>query len=156
MLAEHFTSIGGASMRIILLSWNGSAWQELAGGTNGYVNALALDDNGKLYVGGEFTDCRRRQPGQSYCHVGWNLAHFGRRIGWKCARVLALDPDGNLYAGGEFYYAGSLYVNHIAMWDGSEWHALDGGLSCSNYIEALTFDSDNRLYAGGYFCLCGR
>ena len=70
-------------------------------------------------------------------------------------RALALDSNGNLYAAGEFTHAGGLFVNHIAMWDGSQWHALGGGLSGSNHVLALTFDGDGRLYAGGYFGYAG-
>ena len=60
-----------------------------------------------------------------------------------------------MYAAGEFTHAGGLFVNHIARWDGSQWHALGSGLSGSNYVLALTFDGDGRLYAGGYFGYAG-
>jgi hypothetical protein len=69
--------------------------------------------------------------------------------------ALALDSSGKLYAAGEFTQAGSLYANHIAMWDGSQWNALGGGLNGSNYVLDLTFDGDGRLYAGGYFGYAG-
>ncbi|MBI5583321.1 MAG: IPT/TIG domain-containing protein [Deltaproteobacteria bacterium] len=151
-----FTAIGGASANY-LARWNGAAWSELAGGTNGYVNALAHRD-GKLYVGGEFTTVGGGLSGGNPASriAMWDGTWHTLGEGLNgTVYALALDNAGNLYAAGEFTYAGSLYVNHIALWDGSQWHALGGGLSGSNYVLALTFDGDGRLYAGGYFSQAG-
>jgi len=35
--------------------WNGSAWDPMSSGLNGTVNALAIDSNGNLYAGGNFS-----------------------------------------------------------------------------------------------------
>ncbi|MCP4546358.1 MAG: T9SS type A sorting domain-containing protein [bacterium] len=44
------------------------------------------------------------------------------------ANVLDIEDDnGRLYVAGAFTYAGGIPVNYIAMWDGTEWHALDDG-----------------------------
>ena len=148
-----FSTIGGISAAN-LASWNGSAWQEFAGGTNAPVNALVQAVDGKLYVGGEFTIVGTANPASYiavYYEGTWHTLASG--LDGKVL-VLALAPDGNLYAGGEFSYAGSLYVNHIARWDGSSWHALGGGLD-HKYIQAITFDQENRLVAGGYFSYAG-
>ena len=145
-----FNSIGGASAAY-LSRWNGAAWSELAGGTNGYVNALARDD-GRLYVGGEFTTVGGGLSGGNPANriAMWDGTWHTLGDGFNGpVRALALDSNGNLYAAGEFTHAGSLFVNHIARWDGSQWHALGSGLSGSNYVLALTFDGDGRLYAGG-------
>ena len=151
-----FNSIGGASAAY-LSRWNGAAWSELAGGTNGYVNALARDD-GRLYVGGEFTTVGGGLSGGNPANriAMWDGTWHTLGDGFNGpVRALALDSNGNLYAAGEFTHAGSLFVNHIARWDGSQWHALGSGLSGSNYVLALTFDGDGRLYAGGYFSHAG-
>jgi hypothetical protein len=147
-----FTNMGGASA-LNLARWNGAAWVALAGGTNGYVNALAWKD-GKLYVGGEFTSVGGGNPASRIALYDGIWHTLGDGFDGP-VRALALASNGDLYAAGEFSYAGNLYVNHIARWDGSQWHALGGGLSGSNYVLALTFDGDGRLYAGGYFGSAG-
>ncbi len=150
--AFHKTSGANADY---IAEWNGAAWQELGGGTNGSVNALAWEGgSGRLYAGGEFTDVG---DGNAAAHIAmwdgsaWHALGDGLD---GAVRSLALDANGRLYAGGEFTYAGDLYANHIAMWDGSAWHALGAGLS-SKYVETLIFDGDNRLVAGGYFGQAG-
>ena len=61
--------------------------------------------------------------------------------------AMALAPDGSLYAGGDFHEAGGVTVNHVARWDGSQWHALDTGTVGDVY--ALAVDAAGNLYAGG-------
>src|SRR3989339_1128827 len=38
-----------------LVRWNGSIWQDVGGGVNGEIYALAIDPSNNLYVGGSFT-----------------------------------------------------------------------------------------------------
>ena len=40
---------------------------------------------------------------------------------------------GELYAGGLFTRPASVTVNHIARWDGAEWHAMADGMAGSGY-----------------------
>jgi hypothetical protein len=58
-----------------------------------------------------------------------------------------------LYAGGNFTNAGGVAASSIAMWDGSSWAALGGGMN--GPVQALTeFDEGSgllALYAGGSF-----
>jgi trimeric autotransporter adhesin len=145
-----FTAIG-ATPTAYLARWNGAAWSELAGGTNGPVNALTWRD-GKLYVGGEFTTVGGGNPANRVALWDGTWHTLGEGLNGT-VHALALDALGNLYVAGEFTQAGGQYANRIARWDGSQWHALGGGLSGNVY--ALTFDGDGRLYAGGYFGYAG-
>lgn len=148
---------GGAFSALNHLAyWNGSAWQTFAGGTNGFVNAVAYDPvSDNLYVAGEFTEVGGGVPASYFAwhNPDWETVPVGQELD-GAVRSMAVDAQGNVYVAGDFTWAGNLYVNHIAMWDGAQWHALGGGLS-SKYVLALTFDGDGRLYAGGYFASAG-
>jgi hypothetical protein len=70
--------------------------------------------------------------------------------------ALAVDGSGNLYAGGDFLTAGGVSASHVAMWNGSSWSALGGGVEGYNRgVWALAEDSDGTLYMGGYFATVG-
>ena len=71
--------------------------------------------------------------------------------------VLAMTSDGmgNVYVGGNFTVAGGILANNVAMWDGSDWHALGQGVAGGGYtVEALVW-SGGKLYAGGSFSESG-
>jgi trimeric autotransporter adhesin len=65
--------------------------------------------------------------------------------------VYALVMDGtNLYVGGNFTAAGNVIANYIAMWDGSAWSSVGGGLN--GQVNALAIGpNDGYLYVGGSF-----
>src|SRR6187549_4289375 len=57
-----------------------------------------------------------------------------------------------LYVGGDFTNAGGVAAaDHVAMWNGTTWSALGGGLGDSpSAVYALAVDG-TRVYAGGSF-----
>jgi hypothetical protein len=70
--------------------------------------------------------------------------------------VRAIVQDGSdLYVGGEFRYADGIEVNHVAHWDGTQWHALGEGMDDTVLTlladDNCTLDPDDFLLAGGYF-----
>src|SRR6185369_7212800 len=85
--------------------WDGSHWSALGEGMNSSVGALAIYDDGSgpaLYAGGTFV--RAGNTG---------LGRGGRSV---------------LYACGNFFNAGGINTRGIAMWNGTQWHAVGGGL----------------------------
>jgi hypothetical protein len=62
--------------------------------------------------------------------------------------AIAFDSQGRLYAAGRFLNAGSTVVNRIAMWNGSQWFGLAGGLD-GNALSLATRGTD--VYVGGSF-----
>ena len=68
--------------------------------------------------------------------------------------VTSLGYDGEyLYAGGVFTEAGGVSVDHIAVWDGSQWSPLGDGTE--NAVATLAATSSHELLVGGYFTTAG-
>ncbi len=133
-------------------------WVSLPG-ANAEVDALELDTNGNLYVGGLFTNV----GGVDANHIAeWNGVTWmplGSGIN-GLVTSLAFDTSGNLYAGGNFTMAGGVSANYIARWDGTNWSGLSSGMSGQSSqfgltVYALAGDGSGSLYAGGSFTNAG-
>ncbi len=123
------------------------------GGTQAGFGALAAN-GGRVYLGGASA------PGGNgialWTNPGWSPLGQGSSNGVGDGEVLALTfgPDGSLYAGGGFYTAGGGFSQGITRWDGTNWHALGGGVGGATggqTVRALAFGNDGRLYLGGDF-----
>ncbi len=139
--------------------WNGSNWSPLGGGLNGSAHACLLDPDGRLVVGGMFT-----QAGGSTANnlAVWDpssqtWSSYGSGLDGEVT-ALAFDARGSLYIGGRFAKAGGQNASCITRWDGSRWSALGSGLyfnpssissRCS--VSALLLMPDGDLYVGGTF-----
>jgi hypothetical protein len=170
-----------------IAKWDGSSWEEIGGGTNRAVHALAVDHDGNLYVGGYFDTAGTvyahgiaMWDGNTWSPLG-NGVYGGPVIIWGMigtidpmgpvpvdtgyiGRVFALDVDesNHLIAGGIFDTAGAVPAKNVAKWDGSDWSAIGSGLSSSDIthqdsrvIYAVAAASGGIVYAGGYFDASG-
>lgn len=154
-----FTVIGDVLANGVA-KWDGSKWSALGSGitvrTIEPVRALAVDSNGIVYAGGDFTS-----PGNGIAKWDgnqWSSLSTGVKSclsGWCSASVyaLAVDSQNNLYVGGSFSYAGNNPALNIAMWNGGSWGALGTGVSAM--VRALTADSLGNIYVGGQFVTAG-
>jgi len=127
--------------------------QELTGGFNGSVNAMAVNPaDGTLYVAGSFTNATE---GSQCNHIAVYLSGFA---GWSWVglgdgvngNVHALMLHNNkLYVGGEFNTANGSAANHVAVFNllTNDWETI-GNLDGN--VKALTI-FNNELYAGGSF-----
>jgi len=66
--------------------------------------------------------------------------------------AVAMDGRGNLYAGGVFTSAGGLPANYLAVWNGSNWAPVGGGLNGPALALAV---EGTKLYVGGSFTRAG-
>ncbi len=158
--------------------WDGTRWHAFnVSGIGGPVHALtSWDPDGPgplpalLVAGGDFTVAGR--PGINYI-AWWNGTQWETFDSGMNARVNALttwDPDGpgpepaRLVAAGLFSYAGSVPANRVALWDGSRWAALGGGMTtnASDFPTRLTtWDPDGagplhrQLVMNGTFISAG-
>ena len=63
--------------------------------------------------------------------------------------AVAVD-DSNVFVGGSLTAAGNTRANLVARYDGTNWHALNNGLTFATGVSVLALDGTN-LYVGGGF-----
>jgi stage V sporulation protein SpoVS len=143
-----------------IAKWNGTSWSALGsngmgnGAINGSVYALAMDDAGRLFVGGNFVNA-------SNISVADYLAVWDGT--WSAVGTSALNnpvmalaaSETSVYVGGWFINAGGLApADYIAKWDGSNWSALgnngSGNGALNDVVDAIAVSGTN-LYVGGHF-----
>lgn len=152
----RFALIEGIEVNNIA-KWNSITreWSALGDGLNDTVVAMVFDDNGNLYVGGTFTnaggdpnaDSIAKWDGSTWSNITPNGAAFG-----GCSSLI-FDLNGDLYAGGSFALIDGVAAVRIAKWDGTTWTPLGSGANSS--VLTLEVDSQNNLYAGGFFTSMG-
>lgn len=124
-----------------------SDWSALGEGMAGVndrsVDTLAIDRDGNLYAGGDFTSAGGNSADYIAC---WNDNSWTALDPRATSPVLSLatDASGNLYAGGGL---------GIARWDGHSWSELGDGVFVLPYV--LTVDMEGNLYAGGLISSAG-
>ncbi|HEX5624962.1 MAG TPA: T9SS type A sorting domain-containing protein [Saprospiraceae bacterium] len=142
-------------------------------GITGYIYC-AVADGGNLYLGGNFTlagstvaNSIVKWDGQKWTSVGEGLQNG---VSGSVPAVYSIAfADGKLFAGGLFSRAGTVDVNGIAWWDGSNWHAL--GSDSTNGVRQILFNGtdstiqkgpvwslhahQDKIYVGGWFQFVG-
>lgn len=167
-----FTSAGAVSVNGIA-RWNGTEWSAVGSGegatdesgNSGWLHTVAVYD-GKLVIGGDFDFVDGVAAKNIAAWNGTSWSALGTGIygpeEWSTAEVRTLLAVGSkLYVGGSFELAGSVTANSIAMWNGSKWSAVGGGVTMVEggtpdlgEVYALAY-GNNTLYAGGYFNRAG-
>ena len=146
-----------------------------AGGADSDVNALAVDGNNNVYVGGYFTTL----GGQSRNRLA-RVTSAGAVDSWYPAggaihsqaastvNALAVDGNNNVYVGGFFTTLGGQSRNGIARVASAgtvdNWYPVNGATyyycssyhpyNCydsSSYVYSLAVDNSNNIYVGGAF-----
>jgi hypothetical protein len=139
-----------------IAQWNGSVWSALGKGINGYgnpsVNVLFAGPN-SLFVGGldyGTADTTAINNIASWNGSTWSALGAGiTQNEYFNDEVFAIDTfQSNLYVGGIFDTAGAKPLNNIAMWNGSTWSSVGGGIK--EQVNAFMVYNGN-LYVGGYF-----
>jgi len=125
---------------------------DLAGGLNGTVNAIAMmPDNSAVYFGGNFTQSTSGTPCQNIAvwqngFAGFSWTSIGHVDGEIHALLLA---DNKLYAAGSFKQVGGISVGRVAYYDlvSGQWNTMG---TLDSTVRALAFYKGD-LYAGGDF-----
>jgi hypothetical protein len=137
-------------------AWYGGAWHSVGDGLPFSVTSLCAyaepwSKQERMLAGG-FHDYLSRWDGTGWADYGDQLE--GTTFG-VFEMVLAMARDGNdLYVAGHFVNAGDATCNHIARWDGKEYHPLDTGLYLGSAPDADAFGS-GLLVAGGDVYVAG-
>jgi uncharacterized repeat protein (TIGR01451 family)/uncharacterized delta-60 repeat protein len=135
------------------------------GGVNGHVQAIVIDANGRIIIGGSFTSFNGNPaPNIARLNPNGSLdATFNSGIGFnKTVYALAIDTNGNILVGGDFTSYNTVYVNHIArlLTNG----ALDTtflpntgngspDFGTDQDVETVATDGNGNIILGGAFTL---
>ncbi len=159
LVAGEFTSYDGvARSRLARVNADGELDTSFdpGAGANGSVDAIAVQPDGKLLIGGGFT---------SYAGVerlfvarlnadGSLDASFDPAIGASGAvYALALQPDGRVLIGGAFQFFDGAPRGRVARLnaDGSLDASFDPGDGANDFVAALALTPDGRVLLGGLF-----
>jgi len=137
--------------------WTGSAYASLITGLNGWVSCMAEGPDGKIYVGGAFTDAGG-VAGADYLArwnpvtEAWEAVIAG--VNANVVGAMAFDANGDLYIAGDFLHLGDTNGNGIVKVDISTGtvSSLSLGLSpIGSDVHAIAIDSNGDVYVGGSF-----
>lgn len=154
--AGQFTNAGGDNDADYIAKWNGTSWSAVGVPNTGAAsitsaNGLAIDRDGNLYVGGNFTnwaDVANADYFAKWDGSSWSAVGSG---GTGLVEDIAVDSQGNIYIGGTFLnWAGVAEADRLAWWNGSAWAAV-GGVTPSGASGALAVTPDDKVYFGGNY-----
>lgn len=157
-----FTGMGGVANTKCIAQWDGSSWSAMGsggGGSTTSVRALAINGNGNLYVGGNFTDIGG--SGADYL-ARWTVATSAWSVvgsaaalnGTVYALAAGRSNPSSMYVGGAFTNASAIAnADYIAYWNGAAYSALSTGMN--NDVNALAVLPNGVVVAGGAFTLAG-
>jgi len=153
-----FTASGSNAINY-LGKWNGTNWVQVSTGTNGSVRAMAVMNNA-LFIGGDFTIA----GGVTVNHITkWDGTNFfavangfsNTMMGGSCSVFSLAVYNGQLYCGGVFNHSGTTSMQHLAMWNGSNWSSFgDVGSGMMSDMVCCMSVYDSSLYIGGNFSTC--
>jgi uncharacterized delta-60 repeat protein len=144
--------------RILSLSANGSldTTFDIGTGFNSIVNALAIQSDGKVLVGGQFTTYQgttRNRIARLNTDGSYDTT-FNIGTGFNGIVIaLAIQSDGKIVVGGGFTTYQGTTRNRIARLntDGSYDTTFDIGTGFGGSVSALAIQSDGKIVVGGGF-----
>ena len=155
----YFTTINGTGRNhIARLNTNGSLDTAFdpGTGTDQVVLAAAVQSDGKVIIGGNFTefDGTARNRIARLNADGSLDTTFDTSTGPNFAvRAMAVQPDGKVLVAGSFTMVGTVPRNRIARLnaDGSLDSTFDPGTGASSWVDAVALQSDGKVLIGGDF-----
>jgi hypothetical protein len=157
-----FANIGGQQIGgLAKLSGNGSGtvdanWHP---SPDGFVRVLAVDANGAVYAGGDFTHIGgqpRRAVAKLSVSTGDADSSWDAAVDYCAVRALAFAADGSVYTGGSFHNIGGQPRQGIAKLSADTGMAdPNWDASSSGEIYSLAVDTSGAVYVGGRFDYIG-
>jgi len=156
----YFTNVAGSGLSFLVrLSPSGLLDTNFFSGMSGvdnYVAALALQRDGSLVVGGQFT----RVNGQPRLRIARLQPDGALDPTWSpmasandLVRALALQPDGKILVAGDFTQVNGVPRVRVARLnaDGTLDLTFDPGIGPDDAVRALVLQPDGRVLIGGSF-----
>lgn len=160
LVGGTFSAYNGAAVsRLIRLNADGSpdtTFNSGGSGFSGEVNAVFLQPDGRILVGGNFTTYNGATANRiiRLNSDGATDASFNIGTGFNTiVNSIARQPNGQILAGGNFTAYNGATVNRVARLnsDGSldTAFATNTGTGANNQISAIALQSDGRILIGG-------
>lgn len=161
-----------ALMSTGFIRWNRAAGAyETMGTFDGPVLAMAHDQDGVLWVAGEFARigtesfnsvARFNSTTQAWEQPGNGLAarmpaDENDIVGPARVSALAVAPDNAIYAGGQFVRSGAVPMESVAQFSDGAWSALGPGIpSADGYVSTLLMAGTELLVGGNFDGVAGQ
>jgi uncharacterized delta-60 repeat protein len=163
LIAGEFTSVGGVARgNLAKLNTNGSLDQTFASGSgaNGPIHAMAVDSNGRILIGGDFTmfDGVARNRIARLTSVGALDTNFDLGSGCNAAVYCIELAGSSIYIGGDFTTYNGAARGRLASLDGSGWLngvTFNGGANATVRALRAPGSFSSVLYVGGDFTTAG-
>jgi uncharacterized delta-60 repeat protein len=161
LVGGFFTTYSGVTRnRIIRLNTNGSIDSSFVidTGFDGAVNAITLQSDGKILVGGNYTSYSGASS-DSIIRLNTNGSIDSSFVigsgfdGFSIIRTMALQSDGKILVGGFFTFYSGTSRNYIIRLntDGSIDSAFVIGSGFNQQIFAINLQTDGKILVGGFF-----
>ncbi|OFX65411.1 MAG: hypothetical protein A2X15_00340 [Bacteroidetes bacterium GWB2_32_14] len=159
IIGGEFTSYNGTAIsKIARLNADGTldTYFNTGTGANGTVNTAAIQSDGKIIIGGEFTSYN----GIARNHIarlntdGTLDGTFDQGTGASdYVNTTAIQSDGKIIIGGGFLYYNGTAINRIARLnaDGTIDGTFDPGTGASGNVNTTAIQSDGKIIIGGSF-----
>ncbi|MEO7299949.1 MAG: protein kinase [Verrucomicrobiota bacterium] len=159
LIGGDFTGVdGGKQNRIARLNTDGGIDKSFEPGTgaNGWVYAIALQSDGKIILGGDFTDFNGRPRNRvARLEADGSLdATFTPGAGPDSGiRTIAVQTDQKILLGGVFKYFNDTALNYIARLNvnGSLDQSFEPGAGFNSVVRQLQVQKDGKILAVGTF-----
>ena len=159
LIGGAFTSYNGTALGgIARLNIDGSldTFFDPGSGTNGHVYSIALQGDGKILIGGEFSSYNgtgRNRIARLNTDGSLDTSFDPGGGASRFVEVIALQSDGKILIGGGFNYYNGTLRNRIARLnaDGSLDTSLAPGYGPNYPVDSIAIQSDGKILISGEF-----
>lgn len=159
LIGGGFTSYDGTSIKCIArLNADGSLDTSFDPGTgpNGYIKSIVIENNGKIFIGGEFSSYNGTARNDiARLNTDGSLdTSFDPGTGFDNVVFSAsLQTNGNIIIGGRFTSYNGTARNRIARLniDGTLDSSFDPGEGLDNDVNSIAIKNDGKILIGGNF-----
>ena len=158
LLGGNFTALspnGGTAVtrnHIARLNSDGTLDANFNPNVNGIVRAIALEADGKIVIGGDFTavgDATRNRLARLDPATG-QADPFDPNAS-NVVRTIAIQSDGKVIAGGDFTKIGEETRNFIARLDGASGDLDSFNANAKGVVFSVAIQADGKILVGGQF-----